>query len=326
MNWINSVIGILILAILVVIGYKVGTMVIEMNSPIIPKIDTANLAIPEQPATSVFLRWNHFPLTVYITTSLFDFPQYSGYKFEYDESVRRALDMWKETGIVSFSIVNSSDADIAIEWVRSLKEKATDTLGNTDIRFVNVSQFDVIQNAKIELLTKSDSKELNSIDMTNLALHEIGHAIGLQHTNEDDIMNPVLIVPSKNVKKVSTSDIRNLQELYKIAAKPDLKITEINATKFSFSRFGRNYFYLNVSINVQNVGLVDAENFTIEIDADNANVTKETISKLELGNILNIFQGNIRVDRNFTSVQVIVDPQNAIDELNKTNNFIDMPV
>ena len=41
MNIVNSVIGIVILAILIIIGYKVGQMVIELNTPIIPKTSTA---------------------------------------------------------------------------------------------------------------------------------------------------------------------------------------------------------------------------------------------------------------------------------------------
>ncbi|MEK6909455.1 MAG: matrixin family metalloprotease, partial [Candidatus Aenigmatarchaeota archaeon] len=250
MNIVNSVIGIVILAILIIIGYKVGQMVIELNTPIIPKTSTAELTIPEQPSTTA-IRWNHFPLTVYING---DFIRQKNP--EYMADVRHALDIWQSTGIVSFTVVDNLEADITIEWAPNLKEKATDTLGNTDLKFINISQFGIIQNAKIQLLIKSDSRELSSNDMVNLALHEIGHALGLQHTNEDDIMNPVLIIPSKSVKEISADNINNLQKLYELAAKPDLKIAGVNATKFSFSRFGKDYFYLNISTSLQNVGLV----------------------------------------------------------------------
>ncbi len=321
MNLINSLVGILVLAILITIGYRVVQVVIELNSPVIPKTNTTQLTIPEQSMSSTSLRWNHFPLTVYIDDSFI-----RQKNPEYATDVIKALDWWEETGIASFSVVYSPDADISIEWVPSLKEKATDTLGNTDILFFNISQFGVIQNAKVQLLTKSDSRELNSNDMVNLALHEIGHAIGLQHTNEDDIMNPVLVIPSKSVKEISTSNINNLKKIYELPAKSDLKISEVNATKFSFTRFDRDYFYLNISISLQNVGLVDAENFNLRLHTDNIVVNEETVSKLELGNILNVFQGNLKIDRNFTSVQVNIDPQDAIDELNETNNFISISV
>lgn len=316
MNIINSVIGVILLAIFIIIAYRVAQIVIELNTPIIPKTNTTELTIPEQQQISTNLRWNHFPLTVYIND---DFIQQ---KPDYMNDVKKALDIWQSTGIVSFSIASNSDADIVIEWVPTLKEKALDTLGNTDIKFVNVSQFGIIQNARIQLLTKSDSRQLNSNDMTNLALHEIGHAVGLQHTTEDDIMNPALIIPSKAVKEISSNNTKDLQELYELPANPDLKISGINATKSAFKRFGREYFYLNISISIQNVGMVDAQNFNIKLSADNTFVNEETIDKLELGNILNIFQGNLRIEKDFTSVQVSVDPQNAIDELNETNNFV----
>ncbi len=321
MNLINSLVGILVLAILITIGYRVAQVVRELNSPVIPKTNTAQLTISEQPMPSTSLRWNHFPLTVYIDDSFI-----RQKNPEYVTDVIKALDGWKKTGIASFSIIYSPDADISIEWVSGLKEKSTDTLGNTDIKFINISQFGIIQNAKIQLLTKSDSRELNSNDMVNLALHEIGHALGLPHTSEDDIMNPVLTIPSKAIKEISSSDTNKLQKLYELPAKPDLKIIGVNATKSTFTRFGKDYFFLNISISVQNMGLVDAENFKMQVITDGIVVNEETLQKLELGNILNIFQGNLRIDRNFTSVRVGIDTQNAIDELNETNNFVEIPV
>ncbi len=320
MNVINSIIGIVLLIILIIIGYKAGQLMMELNSPVVPKTNTATLTIPEQPSSTI-IRWNHFPLTFYIND---DFIRQKNPGYVTD--VRKALDLWQSTGIVSFSLFENTSADITIEWVPTLKEKALDTLGNTNINFVNTSQFGLIQNAKIEMLTKSDSRQLNSNDMINLALHEIGHAIGLQHTTEEDIMNPVLIVPSNSVKEISTRDLGNLQEIYKTPAKPDLKISSINATKSTFTRLDRNYFYLNIFIAVQNVGLVDAENFSLQLSADNVVINEDVIQKIYPGNTLEIFQGNIKVDRNFTSIQVDLDPQNTIDELNEENNFAKLEV
>lgn len=319
MNLVQSLAGVIVLAVLIVIGWKVSQIVAELNSPATQQTTTAGLTIPPQ-LSSIEIRWSHFPITVYINDdSIRQNPNYA-------DDVKQALNIWQSTGIVSFAVVDNPNAEITIKWVNKLKEKSLDTLGNTDLKFINTTQFGVIQNATIELLTKSDSRELSSTDMINLALHEIGHAIGLQHTEEDDIMNPVLIVPSKSIKPVSSNNINDLMELYKIPARPDIKINGVNATKFSFSRLGQDYFYLNISIDLQNIGLVDIENFKIQLGADNFVINEGTQSKLEAGNILNIFHGNLRVDRNFTSVQVSIDPENIIDELNETNNFVDIPV
>ncbi len=319
MNIINSIIGILVLAILVAIGYQVAKIAIELNSPITPQTSTTGLVIPPEPSSTTN-RWNHFPLTVYINDELVINKNPS-----YVDDVKKALDIWGSKGIVSFSVTDTPAADIIIEWVPILKEKSLDTLGNTEIKLINTTQFSIIQNATIELLTKSESEKLNSNDMVNLGLHEIGHALGLQHTNEG-IMNPVLTIPSKTIKEISAGDISNLLELYKAPVKPDLKILGVNATKFTFTRLGQHYFYLNVSIDIQNVGLTNAENFVIQLGADNLVVDVGVQSLLETGNILNIFHGNLKIDRNFTSIQVSIDPKNLIDELNETNNFINMPV
>lgn len=320
MNLVNSVLGIFILAILVTIGYKVAQVVIELNSPISPSLTAAEISVPEEQSSST-IRWNRLSLAVYIDDS------FIRQNPDYVNDVKQALAAWQSTGVVSFNIVGSAeDADIIIEWAPSLKEKSLDTLGNTDIKFVNISQFGIIRNASIQLLTKSDSRQLNSIDMTNLALHEIGHAIGLQHTSTEDIMNPVLVVPSKTVKEISSQDMSNLQELYKAPAKPDLRISGVNATKWTFSRLGRDYFYLNISIGMQNAGLTDVDSFDVQLAADGSVVNESSYANFEIGDTLNIFQGNLRIEKNFTSIQVKLDPRNLIDELNEANNLVDIPV
>ena len=319
MNIINSILGIILLAILVIIGYRVGQMVIELNTPIIPKTNTAQIAIQEQTRSSS-ARWNHFPLTVYINEEFIQ-----NRSIGYLDDVKQALNLWQATGEVSFLIASSPDADITIEWTQKLKEKSLDILGNTDIQFVNTTSFGIIQNAKIQLLTKSESRELNSNDMVNLALHEIGHAVGLQHSS-GGIMDSVLIVPSKSIKEISTSDIDNLKELYKLPAKPDIKLSGVNATKFTFTRFGKDYFYLNISVSIFNAGLVDAKDFNLQLTADNTVVNEQNITILEVGNTLNSFQGNLRIDKNFTSLQVALDSRNSVDELNETNNLVSIEV
>lgn len=318
MNLINAVIGVLLLAILIIIGYKVGQMVIELQIPGTQQINETKFVLPVEPVTNLTLRWTYFPLTVFIDNSFIK------QKSEYVDNFRQALEIWESStnNLITFFVTTSPDANIMIEWVPSLKEKATDTLGNTDLKFINISEFGLIKNAKIELLTKSDSRQLSETDMINLALHEIGHALGLSHSNdENDIMYPVLIVPSKEIKKISISEIQKLQEIYSIQAQPDLRITEINVSKATVKRFTTTFYLVNISLIIENVGLIDAVSPALQINTENEKVKQETLPDLPVGNKLSIILGNVRVDNDFSIIEVIVDPDNLIKELNEENNF-----
>lgn len=323
MKFLEIVLITVLILIVFAIGYKLGPLVMELGtSGTTPVVNTTQLTIPEEVTLSAIIRWNHFPLTIYINDSFI-----RNNNPNYVNDVELAFDTWQSTGMVSFKIVNTpSDADITLEWLPALTAKASDTLGDTKVTFANVSEFGIISHARIELLTKSERVQLNSDDMVNLALHEIGHAVGLEHTNLNDIMNPVLVIPSHSIKEISNNDMNRLRELYILPAKPDLKVIEVNATKATISRLGQNSFYLNVSAEIKNMGLIDAKNFNVQFSADNVPINERFVEIIEPGNGLTIFYGNIKVGRNFTSVQVYIDPENAIDELNKTNNFVDLPV
>ncbi len=322
MNLISTLLGLVILALLIAIGYKVGQIVVEINSPIVPVTTSTGVSSIEESSSSL-LRWNHFPITVYIDDSFVKNNEHN-----YVSNVVDAMNRWESTSIVSFSLVdNPSNADISIEWVPVLKDGSSDTLGNTDVKFSNISKFNVIQKADIQLLTKSDFLQLGGTDMTNLALHEIGHAIGLKHTNEEnDIMNPVLDIPSKSIKEISTADITTLMSLYEAPNKPDLKISGVNVTKSSFTRLGRYYFYLNVSISIQNIGITDSPSFRVNVLADNLNVSTQSIDDLQVGSTLNLIQSNLRVETNFTKVTVHIDKENLIEELDETNNIVEAKI
>ncbi|MBI2005561.1 MAG: matrixin family metalloprotease [Candidatus Aenigmarchaeota archaeon] len=318
MNLVNSILGIVLLSLLIVIGYKVGQIVIELNSPAIPKINETKFTLPPEPSQNITLRWNHFPLTVYIDDGFVKEKSY------YVDDFRKALEIWEDStnNLVSFSAV-SSGGDIAVEWSPALKEKASDTLGNTDLKFVNISGLGLIQNAKIELLTRSDSKQLSETDMTNLALHEIGHALGLNHSNdENDIMYPILVVPSKEIKQISAAEIQKLQDAYKLPARPDLRIMEVNVTKATIKKFGITFHLINMSMIIENAGLTDAVSPVLRIDTENEKVKQDMLPTISVGNRLSVIFGNLRTDNNFDTIKLTLDPDNLVEELNEGNNVI----
>ncbi|MBI2545465.1 MAG: matrixin family metalloprotease [Candidatus Aenigmarchaeota archaeon] len=319
MNLVNSVLGVMILALLVLVGYRAGQLFIDASSPHILETNHTKFTLPPESSYSLTLRWNHSPLKVYIDTSSLSNPKYA-------DDFKNALNIWSSTEkILSFSITNNrSDADISVEWVSSLGSKSTDTLGNTDVKFVNTSTFNVIQNAHIQLLTKSNSDRLAGIDMTNLALHEIGHAIGLNHSaDEVDVMYPVLNVPSSQVKQITQSDLQKLSTAYSSPAKPDLVATNAEVTKFTVRKL-TTYYYANMTMTILNNGLTDSTPTSFLIKADGSNVKQLDISAIPIGDRLNIELGNLNIDHNFKSIEIVLDPNNSVDELNESNNVVDI--
>ncbi len=264
-------------------------------------------------------RWNHFPLKVFIDAS------YQNLRSSYPNDVKVALSEWtKAASFVTFTeVTNAENADIVVKWVDRLKEGSKDTIGNTDLKFLDTERFKVIQSAEIQLLTKEDGKVFTDLDMVNLAMHEIGHAIGLDHVDsKDSIMYPKLNLPSVEVKQISILDLDALKQIYKLPAKPDMILIEANATKSTISSLIRTRYFVNISVTVQNEGLSDAQESILKILTDGETAKTSVVPKLEVGNKYLLFFGNLEVSSDFSSVELITDPENSIDELDEGNNKI----
>ncbi len=315
--------NIVVLVILIALGYRAWQFYVEVNSPAYQSnLESGKFTVPIESSSST-IRWNHFPLTVYIDDSFIERNP------EYTDNVREALELWEtaSNNLVSFTITTSSSADIVVEWTASLKEKSTDTLGNTDLKFINVSNFGVIQDATIEMLTRTNGKQLNEIDMTNLALHEIGHAIGLKHSSDgNDIMYPTLEIPSSSIKEISQEDIQKLTDLYKLPTKADLIISEVNVTKATLKRVGKTFYLINISTVMENIGLTDVDLPELKIETDNEILKEEVLPPIPIGNKLTLNLGNVMVENNFTEIRLTIDPKNSVDELNEGNNFVKLSV
>ena len=269
------------------------------------------------------LRWNHMPLFVSIDSR-------SAGKSSYPLDVKLALDMWKDAtnSLISFTLTDEKDADITIAWVEKLKSESLDAAGNTDIKFYNQTNFKIITDADIQLLNSLEGKELTDFDMTNLAMHEVGHALGLSHNDvEDSIMNPTLKIPSKEIKSIKPSEVQDLLDAYKIQPRPDLYLLpNSTVTKIVEKRLFKENYYMNTFIAMENIGLVNATNTTMQIKADGIIVREDEIQELPVGSVLSRTYINLPVEKNFSSVEIVLDPENFIDELDERNNILVLKV
>lgn len=140
--------------------------------------------------------WDHSPITVYIDNK--NVPPH--YNPSYYTQIEKALNYWEEGGngklnyTPVFKIVDSENADIRITWVENLeKEKsAPEGVGGYTIpqiendRLVHVDMVLGVGDYK-----GTEWFQYEDETMLVLAKHELGHTLGLEHSNDkEDIMYP----------------------------------------------------------------------------------------------------------------------------------------
>lgn len=149
------------------------------------------------------------PLTIWIqpTTHVADFTP------EYVKQVRAAFEEWDALMLpIRFAFVrDSADAEIHVDWIDRFK---TPISGRT--RWTRDEDW-VITNAGITLAMHHHQGDLLDLDsMRAMALHEVGHLLGLDHTR--DTMS--VMAPRVRVRGLSNADRATVRLVYALPAGP----------------------------------------------------------------------------------------------------------
>ncbi len=170
--------------------------------------------------------WNHTTLQVLVVTP----GNVSWWKDDFLNASLRAIGQWNEA-IAHFALNYSDFAylsnvrmtptvsevekpgfDIYLNWTSAPLSDVSDEIGLSN---VFAYQSSAIVNCTISLAVQSNhGQPLNVVDMQNVALHELGHALGLGHCNyTDDLMYPVYTLWAAP-QEVSTLDVYGVAVLF----------------------------------------------------------------------------------------------------------------
>ncbi len=160
------------------------------------------------------IRWPEqcFPLPVYIAPCSW-YSMTEADRYYYKNMVAEALNTWEKIsgGLISFCKSETlTDSQMNVEWRRVDRK----SLGNCSFNYDEESR---LYSAEVSIGISDGiihHKYMDENEVYHTILHEIGHALGLGHsTNENDIM----YTPHKyGIVKLSKRDIDSVRWLYRL--------------------------------------------------------------------------------------------------------------
>lgn len=136
--------------------------------------------------------------------------------------VRQAFDLWAaQTSLTFTEVTNRSQADIVIGWGTGEHGDGDPFDGPGDV-LAHASFPNPYDDRQVFLHFDDDERWVNSstqnVDLLTVAAHEIGHTLGLAHSNDPD----ALMYPSYSGPRrfLGEDDIAGVQSLYGVASAP----------------------------------------------------------------------------------------------------------
>ena len=221
----------------------------------------------------------------------------------------RAFSIISEKTILRFNRLEDRNAEIKIfcsDLAPEPEEEGHFVAGEGGpSEIINTSNYAVIFSGKVSLYRENECKN------PNIALHEIIHALGFDHNdNEKSIMYPL----TKCDQEVDPLIIEEINRIYKADSKPDLVIERVIANKS-----GR---YLNFEIGVGNFGLKDSKNARLVIYVGGEFINDFNLEEIEIGSRKILTVENLKVPRNAEIINFVVE--NFEPELDSENNRVDI--
>lgn len=167
----------------------------QANQPV-----TSNSSEGQNHETSSKQTWNQAKANVFIDISNND---------ELVNATREAMNSWNKTGAFTFKeTTNKNEANIVVQQV---EDDTTSAAGVTTTSYNPLTNH--LLKAQVKLNTyylQNENYDYSYQRVVNTAEHELGHAIGLQHTNTASVM-----YPAGSYYSIQEQDINAARDLYK---------------------------------------------------------------------------------------------------------------
>jgi len=301
-----------VIVLIAILGFLVGALYRGLPQEpvdfVVDEIPVETSRIIEYGATPVFsenLRFNHNDISYYVDP---DCPADSRARME------AAMEIFADKiAIVSFYETLSGEPDIDINCSMSeikLGENYYAAGEGGPVEIINTSLFKTIRKGMVTLYKKIEC------DYPIVELHELLHVFGFDHSP-----NPKSIMYNTSAcdQRMTSDIILLMQKLYSIKPRPDLRISDIKATKHGG--------YLDFNITVLNEGLIDAHDVSFTLIADGKEVDEIEMGEIGIGFGRTLKAANIKLpSRSVDEIELVVDFDDLIDEVNEDNNRVRLSV
>ncbi|VVB82384.1 Matrixin [uncultured archaeon] len=178
--------------------------------------------------------------------------------------------------------------------------------GPTNI--IRSGNFALIKNGQIMLIRNSNCPK------PNIAIHELLHVLGFPHsTNSENVMYNITHCD----QTIGDDTIQLINNLYSIPSYSDLSLGNVSAIME-----GR---LLNLNVTIENGGLVEAGNSTLQIYADGNLIKELNLDSINAGYGRIVHMENVWVSQiNVKEIQLVV--VSRFNELDKENNKINLEI
>ena len=173
---------------------------------------------------------------------------------------------------------------------------------------VHSGKYNVILKGKILLIEESNCER------PNVAIHELLHALGFQHSSNP---NNLMYNYTKCSQVIGDEIPALINEIYSIESLPDLAFENVSAYIH-----GRK---LDLNISVRNIGIADSKDSVIIISTDNKEVSEFEVNELKIGGGKMITMTNIWLNKiSISQINLQIDSNDL--ELSKENNFVSLEI